>query len=482
MQAALLHAQTHAFAPAVPAAGGPAAAAAAAPAALAVSAVSAAPAGPTAAGPAAAPGALKRVNVAYCNSALWQEQHEACCNAVAQSPHTSIVVMPNHALNMDGELSGFLFSAHPQDSAAIMPVGKRMCAGVSMYECTARAGGRQPYNRQVLHVVNNLSHYRAALQAYMQALRGSECAPAGFSCIPARDADADTDVLDVSLLSRKEQHVWRDAVPDKLGLYHAYTSSSSSPFREHKLYVVVSGCQTHAAEELHNLWQDTKHSVTCAEFAECEELQWLRMATQRSHNRVAADVARIFELDAHETLDMDDPTGERCMLFPTTSTLHNDVVVCPQTGRILVLDNACLPANSNNGILFEMYSAEGFWLFHGPRDYSNGNPYGSEFACTGPDSAFPTRTSQFNERFKASTPADVVRVPRLNSEGILFAACPETAAPADDDGYPLPQEAEAGNAFLYPSESFMRTLQRLGFNRNDGITHLMPLVCYINDE
>jgi hypothetical protein len=28
----------------------------------------------------------------------------------------------------------------------------------------------------------------------------------------------------------------------------------------------------------------------------------------------------------------------------------------------------------------------------------------------------------------------------------------------------------------------MRTLQRLGFNRNDGITHLMPLVCCVSDE
>jgi hydroxymethylpyrimidine/phosphomethylpyrimidine kinase len=36
--------------------------------------------------------------------------------------------------------------------------------------------------------------------------------------------------------------------------------------------------------------------------------------------------------------------------------------------------------------------------------------------------------------------------------------------------------------WLRLAESFMRTLHRLGFNRNDGITHLMPLVCCVTDE
>jgi hypothetical protein len=199
-----------------------------------------------------------------------------------------------------------------------------------------------------------------------------------------------------------------------------------------------------------------------------EEVQWRRMATQRSHNRVAADLASIFDLDVQKTLDLDDPTGERRMLYPTTSTTHNDLVHCTHTERVKITDCACIPENSNNGILFEMYSAEGFWLYHGPRDYSNCNPYGSEFACTGADSAFPTKTTQFNERFKASTRADVVNLPRRSSDDTLRA----DEGPTGDDS----------NQFLYPSESFMRTLQRLGFNRNDGITHLMPLVCYVADE
>jgi hypothetical protein len=413
--------------------------------------------------------AARRVIWTHCNSALWQEEREAATNAVSQSPHTKIALMPNHSLNMDGELGGFMFSAHPQDSAAVLPVGRGMCRRMSMYEC-ASGDGQQPFNEQVLHVVNNLPRYRTALRDYVEALRASDVPPANFDCIPARDSstvEVETEFeLDMNVLQPREQHVWRSEVPDKVGLYHAYSACGGAPVREHKLYIMVSGCLTHAAEELHNLWQDTKHDITCMEFVQSEELQWLRMATQRSHNRLAADLASIFDLRVQRSLDLDDPTGQRHMLYPTTSTAHHDVVHCEYTDRVKLTDCACLPESSTNGILFEMYSAEGFWLYHGPRDFSNCSPYGGEFACTGPDSAFPTKTSQFNERFKASTRADAVHIPRRSSDSTLRPA--ETS-----DGI---------NQFLYPSESFMRTLQGLGFNRNDGITHLMPLVCYVADE
>jgi len=32
--------------------------------------------------------------------------------------------------------------------------------------------------------------------------------------------------------------------------------------------------------------------------------------------------------------------------------------------------------------------------------------------------------------------------------------------------------------FLFPDENFMKTLNKLGFNRNDGALNLMPIVCY----
>jgi hypothetical protein len=265
-----------------------------------------------------------------------------------------------------------------------------------------------------------------------------------------------------------------------VGLYHAFSSTSSTPFREHKLYIVVSGCLVQAAESLHNLWQDTKHDISCAEFSQSEELNWLRQATQRNHNRVAADVASIFGLAVHQTLDLDDPSGKRCMLFPSSSTIQNDVVLCAHSDRVKLTDHACLPECSSNGIIFEMYSCEGFWLFHGPQDNSSCNPYGGEFLCVNNDACFPTKTCQYHGHFHTHPPTDVVSIPCVSNASTLFAR-----SGRGDPGSAVEPGEEAPahtNSFVYPSENFMRVLQRLGFNRNDGITNLMPLVCYVSNE
>jgi len=43
-------------------------------------------------------------------------------------------------------------------------------------------------------------------------------------------------------------------------------------------------------------------------------------------------------------------------------------------------------------------------------------------------------------------------------------------------------ERDGARSFMFPDERFMRTVEDLGFNRNDGILSLMPLVCYVADE
>ena len=42
--------------------------------------------------------------------------------------------------------------------------------------------------------------------------------------------------------------------------------------------------------------------------------------------------------------------------------------------------------------------------------------------------------------------------------------------------------SDASGTFLFPDETYMRVVEALGFNRNDGIMSLMPLMCYVHDE
>ena len=429
-----------------------------------------------------------RINTNFCNTPLTSQEIDSSANAVSFSHHTLLTVLPNHSMNTDGELQGFMFSAHPNDSAQILPLSKHMCKMTCMYECKDQDNQiiGTPYNSQVLHVVNNLETYREALQEYITTIQNKKENAAGFDCIPVRSCEGiqHDDNLDFDVHTEHDQRTWAESVPDKVGLYHAWTRTDNSTFREHKLFIIVTGKLTQAAEEMHNLWLDTNQELNCKEFVNCEELNWLRRATQRNHSRIAADLSVIFDLTVESMYDLDDPTFKRKMLFPTISTIQNDVVECPYSGRIKLTDSAILPESSVNGVLFQMYSSEGFWIFHGPRDNATCYTFGGEFVSKHAESCFPTCLHAFNDGFHARHSSNVVSIARVSNASTIFANHVDTdkscTSDHHDDG-----SSDSGVKYIkfeYPSEQFMCVLQDLGFNRNDGITNLMPLICYVADE
>jgi len=38
------------------------------------------------------------------------------------------------------------------------------------------------------------------------------------------------------------------------------------------------------------------------------------------------------------------------------------------------------------------------------------------------------------------------------------------------------------NGYMFPHTTLIQELEKLGFNLNDGVTNLMPIVTYCNDE
>lgn len=107
-----------------------------------------------------------------------------------------------------------------------------------------------------------------------------------LGCMP--DWDATTD----SQYTFKDQRVWRENTPAKIGVYHCFMRTTAQNRREHKLFIVVSGHCRHASEELHNMWLDARHDITAGQFMQCAELDWLRKATLRcrtsSRSRLAS--------------------------------------------------------------------------------------------------------------------------------------------------------------------------------------------------
>ena len=111
-------------------------------------------------------------------------------------------------------------------------------------------------------------------------MHADTCPEVGFDCI----GEADQVAEGFAPAKLEDQRGWAESVPAKMGLYHALDQ------REHRLFIVVSGCLRQAVERLYNLWLDTGAKINCRDLLESEEVNWLRTATVRSSVVVVVSV------------------------------------------------------------------------------------------------------------------------------------------------------------------------------------------------
>jgi len=402
----------------------------------------------------------------HAHNACSSAEIDSCCSVLRGSPHASIKLLPTHHIGADAQLHGFHFACHVEDAARVLPVGADMCNMVSMYECgdgpaDAPAGALNPH---ALNILNNVPHYEALLRRYIEELDANPTRPARFDCIPEQGEAAGMQATGFNCVDTRP---WKPEISNRVGLYHTFTRSSSKDERKHKVFLLVSGCLSEAAEEFHNLWLDARDHIRCEELLRCEELNWLRSTTHRNHNRVASEVSALFGLPMRHVADADDPTLQSRMLFPTTTTYKTDMRMSDDSAHqhIRYVDGGCFSDLSNNGVLFEMFGSEGFWLFQGPRDYSDNYAYGSIFASTDEVACMPTATVRYHSLHLPTNPHNTVAI---------CARGPSPLEPLE----PLEPEAAAASSFLFPDEQFFNVIQELGFNRNDGTLNLMPLVFF----
>ena len=392
---------------------------------------------------------------------------DSCCSVLRGSPHSSVKLLPNHHIGTDAQLHGFHFACHVEDKASVLPVGADMFNMVSMYECGdgpsgAPAGALNPH---ALCILNNVPHYQSLLQAYIKTLDENPMRPARFDCIPEQTENHSTSLMQIAGFNCVDTRPWKPEISNRIGLYHTFTRSTSKDERKHKVFLVVSGCLSEAAEEFHNLWLDSRDHIKFEDLLRCEELNWLRSTTHRNHNRVASEVSSLFDLPMRHVADADDPTQLSRMIFPTTTTYKTDLRHSEDSSRqhVRYVDGGCFSDISNNGVLFEMFGSEGYWLFQGPRDFSDNYTYGSVFSSTNEIPCMPSATVRYHS---LHLPTNAHNTVMINTRAPLAADMP-------------PVEASTGHTpFLFPDEQFFNVIQDLGFNRNDGTLNLMPLVYF----
>ena len=383
-----------------------------------------------------------QVDASHACYALQAAEVDAVSNIISRSPHTHVKILPNHGMSRAGELEGFEFRAHEEDRASVIPFPSNIFDLACLYEVIPP--NEATFNADVLHILNNLDEYQGALDEFVQDLRTkTEPRPAHFDCVPEAD-DGGNDLLPRST----DQRTWSESVPARLGLYHAFGVNALSGAREHKLYMLVHGHLTHACDDMLNLWHDCKDAVNAQQFADCEELMWLRQATLRNHNRIASQMARLFNLSVTHTRDLDDPSGECEMVRPTTVTYFRDIRRCARSQRVRLTSLACCTDAAVNGVLFDAADNGTYTLLHGPRDFAEGYQFGGTMRHTATN-VLPTRATEFHLGHSAG-------------------------ADAASSVWHIPGRQH--DAVLRPDEAFMATMQDLGFNRNDGTRLLMPIV------
>lgn len=394
-------------------------------------------------------GLASRIDTKHLHHELRIEEREAAKSMVHFSPHSFVTIMPNHHLNVRGELLGFHFKTSTSSKARALPIGRDSFKLHAIYDVTGLQV-QGTFHGIIMQFLSNKQHISSCLKELMvellqnaSGLHGVE--EADFSCLPTASGIHEWNTLNGE---QQDARVWSDECPEVCGVYHSIWRDVNSKENTHRLFIAMTCNLRRASDELHNLWQDIDGFLTAHEFVESAEMQWLRQATLRSCNRVAFRLAQRLGIStqAMSARDMQDP-NQSMGLIPTTFTYMNDYHI--RDGYVHATNMAAFTDIANNGIIFSNCPSEGYCVFRGVTDRSDlshtAGSFGSVWNTRGKMKAFPASTVQYSHTFP---------VLEQDQQHVI----------TDD-----------GGKFFFPDRSFMSTLEDLGWNSNNGFVSLMPI-------
>jgi hypothetical protein len=183
----------------------------------------------------------------FAHRPLSKQELDVAHNCVTGSKHTRLTLLPNQSLDPTGELEGFVFDCCADDPASVLPLTRSTFATTAMYECMADSS-------VFLHISSDTACATAELVEVVRSVEEDEAEQLKFDVMP--------DWNSTSSAQLQDQRPWRESVPAKIGVYHAFIRSTEQNTRKHKLFIVVSGHCPHASEELYNLWLDARDTIT----------------------------------------------------------------------------------------------------------------------------------------------------------------------------------------------------------------------------
>jgi hypothetical protein len=217
---------------------------------------------------------------------------------------------------------------------------------------------------------------------------------------------------------------------------------------------------------------------------ECAEVDWLRKATLRNHNSLAAIgqapqaqrslLGRRRHRDEHERAIAH---HELRLQRPLARARPKSVCCLLVLNSVITLtSDAMLLESCKSGVVFDCFASEGFWVFMGLRNSGSYRMFGTELRVAAPNEARPSKTVRHHSLFPAREQANVVGAPSRLVQDLL---CDDIAANVSIV-YHITDTQLTG--FLFPHADFVQALTKLGYSINDCITNLMPIVSFCEDE
>ena len=394
--------------------------------------------------------------------------------------NVSMKLLPTHCINAAGELEGFMLNVPDDAKGAILPTNRSMFHGTSLFEVnSARAS---VFNEDIMRL-QQTANTKEAMQQLMQKItaqaRGHE---ANFRCMPdsldiMSSVKTDGGVME-GCISRTtgRRNVdfgsWQPELPYSIGLYQAFCRGYQKDTRVHKLFIGISGGLNKCSDEFYNMLLDVGNEFTCKEIAQSEEAWWLRKACQRARARLAVLTAEHFDLKVTTVQDLFAFDQEVKMGVPVTDTIEYDIKEGPN--RTVEFYSACIDTTSiQNGILTRMHPSEGLWIFRGSaKSSAKVTSFGSLFGSKNVCGVFPTRSPCYKRN--QGSPACVNG---LDSD-LVVRYNPGQHLAEDEVDQPRKNERVAPDGFVYQcfDERFMSKLSDMQWDRNCGVTELVPIV------
>ena len=414
------------------------------------------------------PSEVTRKNLEYTHVDLSKDENETVDVILSSDPNCDILITPTHHFDEDGVFCGFRV-CYPQHTSGVqLPVHRKMFFGVTMVEASSAVG----VNSDVISLVSNKQECNRKMQELMREIdeesRGKE---ASLQCMPQ---NVDMQQANGNVIGIREQravdcHPWNPEVPEFVGIYHAYTRGYNKDNREHRLYIACGGGCTLASDAFYNLLLDLGPSTDIDEIVDSQETWWLRRACYRSRCRILYRVAERFGLTVPSITDMHSYDSVP-MARSTTDTVRNDIMRM-RSGHIGVFNNAVDTTTSRNGIINTMHPAEGLWVFKGPVRSSQGltslgSGWGDQRTCgVFPVGSYKVVTAAHQHGKRDVRHGLTTVVSRAKDDVICFGDC---------------NPHDTANEYLWYDENFMRTLEKMGYDRNCGLLELMPITVSVS--